>query len=1536
MIERTHTPFYTNYMKTLNAKLQLFTGFLAVFLLINLKVVSQDLELKSSVSSVIIPTCTPQSAINSQFSSWKNRALDFIYGFQGTDNCTESLTWSLNGNGNTFSTQVCPSLYSNIISLFPEQKDAMSSPETSHLFVENGFNPSKLNLVLEEESEVYISFVWEGAGWTNSFGYYTYHISNPPKSVNDLEKIILFENATKLSDGGPLRRGDTKKLGDGRFPAGTVIGFFMVAQGWDRNTNQIVPGLYTHYTNIEFNPKNLQQHTLFYENFPNGCKDLVLTFEDIRISTGGDRDYNDVIFIVRTDVDKLIADITPPNACGGGVNIEWEYKSNCSPNKSGQFSFLVESLSRDDVVFNVPANHTEKFSSQAALNEAFNSWLTLASFQGGCSNGNFYTIPEIPAAPDVCGGSVEVQWIYKDNCITLTEKRTFTALNNQPVISCIEPFSVQIIDNSVLLENAQFKGGVFSGSGVNSEAGIKYYFSPVDAGLGTHTLTYSYTNDAGCIVTCSFDATVTPIENFECLDDIFVCHDQEPLTLIYSEFDGGVFSGEGVVDNVFSPSSVQPGTYPITYNLNNHLGNYACEFNIIVTALPQVTFAPLTPLCFNNSPLILTGGLPVGGIYSGTGVNDGIFDPAGLNDGKYEITYTYYNQYGCVGSASQTIEINSKPCIEIEFKNVTCNGAQDGFIKVASICNNVTDVKLYLANSEIPTKAYEKIGKAIFNGLEPGTYIVEVNYKSGCKNIETIVIAEPEPLALSLAATRNVSHFGAADGFLEVAASGGVPGYEYLWDNGTTAARIENLNPGSYSVVAFDTNNCMIAGTFDVGGPTEPEIIFIDLSVGITVNDQTPDPSKVEELTFTVTLTNRHDELTATGVSVVNTIDEPFPFIDIVDNYTNGSFNANSNIWVIGDVAPGETKTIQYRTGMLLTEAKTKSWQTGINAAQILKFEQVDPNLDNNNAEIVVTVGESSGGDDNGIESNGSMAAKLALRNHRRLVENNHIERAVRNVKMESLDITSMLTGTLKSAVVGGHYSSGIGMMIPERGPANSRAYISTPVDLLGITNAKEIFSVDYLQTNNARRAAVLAIATDASSVYEHTKVICDRLIGAELRNIEMIEIAGKPFIMSQLVHPNGYIDYSVSFIAQRKGGRMLIDNRWYNEEYQILNSDDIMNFQVWSVTPQFTRQLVENIIKNMDIMGGVEFRNEEIKPQIPQVYVHSGRYVNGGLMLNLVNKVGADKITLQGTKSLYENAPREAMKITLNIPTNEFVEVFIPTGYLFDAGFSITNNKHNAPDVLYYADGAWMFDYDPGNAVVTSFATKAETNQVEVVEYKVERDAAFSGRVRTWASMFRSLSPRNMPVDMSAYDQIVFNAKGEGVVEVMLAKAGINQWSEQYRTTITLSASDKEYRIKFSDLANKDGLRGFTANDLISVIFNPLGNGNSDSKFEVSVSNLYFTNSNYVIAPNAIFYPAYPNPFNSSTSIDVAITRDSHVRIEVLNMFGQLVEILANEEMGTGNLRLNWTPAGHKPGVYMIKVMAGESNYISKVIFQK
>lgn len=195
--------------------------------------------------------------------------------------------------GDIIPTEPCPTLLESIRTMFPETKNAMVlHPD---LFAAG----ATTNILLKEETPVYVTFVWEGAGWKNTFGYYTYPADNPPASIQDIQHHIVFPNVSLVGEGGGLEPGDMVQLGSGSFPANTVIGFYLVAQGW--KNGMTVKGAYTHYTNTEFNPNGTQQHLLFIES---GCEDIVLTFEDIRLPDG-DKDFNDIILVVKDNPNSL-------------------------------------------------------------------------------------------------------------------------------------------------------------------------------------------------------------------------------------------------------------------------------------------------------------------------------------------------------------------------------------------------------------------------------------------------------------------------------------------------------------------------------------------------------------------------------------------------------------------------------------------------------------------------------------------------------------------------------------------------------------------------------------------------------------------------------------------------------------------------------------------------------------------------------------------------------------------------------------------------------------------------------------------------------------------------------------------------------------------------------------------------------------------------------------------------------------------------------------------------------------------------------
>jgi len=177
----------------------------------------------------------------------------------------------------------CPTLYSRILELFPEH--SKNSKQT--LFSDS----VQKKVVLTKDSEVYVTYISEGAGYRNTFGWYSYDKSSPPSTASQLKLNVLFPDVSETV----LEPGNRLLLQKEKFKAGTVIGFFLIVGGWEDGTiNYDKPKVYTDY---QFNTGGTQQHILFEEKT---CSDIVLAFEDL--GTGdpksSDHDFNDILFTV--------------------------------------------------------------------------------------------------------------------------------------------------------------------------------------------------------------------------------------------------------------------------------------------------------------------------------------------------------------------------------------------------------------------------------------------------------------------------------------------------------------------------------------------------------------------------------------------------------------------------------------------------------------------------------------------------------------------------------------------------------------------------------------------------------------------------------------------------------------------------------------------------------------------------------------------------------------------------------------------------------------------------------------------------------------------------------------------------------------------------------------------------------------------------------------------------------------------------------------------------------------------------------------
>lgn len=185
-------------------------------------------------------------------------------------------------------TETCPTLYSRIEELFPDQKKAQT------LFPFLFSDTVKKEILLSQETEVYATFVAEVANYKNTLGWYSYPSGNKPTSIDEVNIHVLFPNISAKGEGGELETGYMLQLGDQKFPKGTVIGFFLIVQGW--KDGKINYSGTTHFTDLSINENSNQQHIMFKET---NCGDIVIGFEDMPLSNARvDQDYNDILITV--------------------------------------------------------------------------------------------------------------------------------------------------------------------------------------------------------------------------------------------------------------------------------------------------------------------------------------------------------------------------------------------------------------------------------------------------------------------------------------------------------------------------------------------------------------------------------------------------------------------------------------------------------------------------------------------------------------------------------------------------------------------------------------------------------------------------------------------------------------------------------------------------------------------------------------------------------------------------------------------------------------------------------------------------------------------------------------------------------------------------------------------------------------------------------------------------------------------------------------------------------------------------------------
>jgi hypothetical protein len=546
-------------------------------------------------------------------------------------------------------------------------------------------------------------------------------------------------------------------------------------------------------------------------------------------------------------------------------------------------------------------------------------------------------------------------------------------------------------------------------------------------------------------------------------------------------------------------------------------------------------------------------------------------------------------------------------------------------------------------------------------------------------------------------------------------------------------------------------------------------------------------------------------------------------------------------------------------------------------------------------------------GNTGGLESNGSLAGLIAKRNLKRLKSNDQ------NGVFEKQSSFFM-----KSAST----SQTLDRFMPSTGKTgNEQPRYSTPTDLLGITNAVEVLSVDYYN-NDERVSAVLATATE-NTVYDHSKAICDRLNSSSLEDVRTVLVRGHQLITSKIKREAGNIEYAVSFSVKLGADENEILSFWNIDQYP---AGDYNNFQVWGSSFSQVFQIANHIIDTFT--AEKPLKSTAFQNVIPAVFVKSGFYANGKLQLQIVNKNKSTKIYFDGNLKATEVAAESSYSTVINLSGATFQTVEVATGNLFDIGFSLGTDGTESIDALYLADGPWGLDYLENEVVIEQFDIENSYATANDEVYQVERNPTIKGSIKQTMNLFRHLKAGDQMVDVSGADGINFNLKSNLPVEVVLITDQDISWENRLKFTIPVQDELNMQSIKLSDFKDASG-NGISIEKVRSVVFSISGNYSNFQEFELEISDVNFgksTLSTATINPNrAAALTNYPNPFVDRTSIQLTQT-DSNVELQVYDLSGRMIS-LQNLETTQGGRMIEYNAQDMGAGIYAYKVIYSDGN---------
>lgn len=424
---------------------------------------------------------------------------------------------------------------------------------------------------------------------------------------------------------------------------------------------------------------------------------------------------------------------------------------------------------------------------------------------------------------------------------------------------------------------------------------------------------------------------------------------------------------------------------------------------------------------------------------------------------------------------------------------------------------------------------------------------------------------------------------------------------------------------------------------------------------------------------------------------------------------------------------------------------------------------------------------------------------------------------------------------------------------------------------------------------------------------------------------------------MQGIKQRSGVVEHAISFAVAKNNSEnnYTIQTNWYVNEYTKFN--DVYNFQVWATNPIDTKKMVTDILANLN--GYLPVNQTEVQ-KVPKTFATKLSRTQTDLVIDfkstetgLNTEISMIEIYSETTDQLeYRYNP-------LNTELKQTLSVNIKDGYEYEGLITINDEIQ---DAFYHSDGNWGLDYDKEYTTVEEYVVSNDFERVyNEDEHTINRNVQIKAVSEfDYLGIYKSLLPGNISADYSEYKYLAFTAKGSGLIELGLIKSSVENWKEQYRIMVDLSAEEQTYYVPFNAFTSTGSTAKLSADDLTTLVFTFLPVEAKTNDLDLTISDVKFTKT---AALNLIVdtldalennFMAYPNPSKGNVNLLLFSKVNTAATITLTDITGkEIYAIPTTLTNGKNEIDLN---VKVKPGILFLKVSSQQINYgTSKIIFR-